>query len=309
MTCYEPVRAYRSALVNPETGKRGLSFGVSSRLTTGVGAVDMVTIPCGRCRGCRADRARDWGIRCAHELMTTEAGGVFVTLTYDKDHLPADASVVKRDVQLWMKRLREVMPQGVKLRFYGAAEYGEKFKRPHYHYLVYGYVFPDRRFYKVSPSGHRLYVSDLLDNSWGKGRAEFGAISFESARYCAGYIMDKELGVSRGRYERVDPATGETWKVSPEFSTMSLKPGIGAEWFKRFGNGVWPGDYVVIDGQKMKPPVYYEKFIDEEVLAAVKRKRKLDAEANKEENTPYRRAVREECFVSRLNMREKRLDD
>lgn len=305
MTCYEPVKAYRSKVVNPATGKRGLAFRLTDRVMEG----QLVTIPCGRCKGCRSDRARDWGIRCAHEAQVCEGGSVFVTLTYDQEHLPPDLSVSKREVQLWMKRLREVVPQGVKLRFYGASEYGEKRKRPHYHYLVYGYDFPDRTLYKTTEAGHRLWCSELLSGSWGKGLVTFGAVTFQSARYCAGYIMDKELGVSRGRYDRVRPDTGEVVKVEPEFSTMSLKPGIGHEWYRRYGGDVWPSDFVVIDGGKMKPPIYYEQFLDEASLELVKRERKRKAVLDRANNTPMRRAVREECFVRRLDYAEKRLDD
>lgn len=309
MTCYEPVKVFRSANVNPDTGKRPLEFG-TRRLATGVLPVDLLTIACGRCRGCRSDRAADWGIRCSHEVSSHKLGGVFVTLTYDSEHLPANASVVKRHVQLWQKRLREAVPRGVKLRFYGAAEYGERRKRPHYHYLIYGYDFPDRKLYTVTPLGHRLWSSPLLEDSWGMGHARFGAVSFESARYCAGYIMDKELGGDFGRYDRVNSETGETWKVEPEFSTMSLKPGLGYDWFKKFGGDVWPGDFVVIDGRKMKPPKYYETLIDEALLEEVKRKRKLQAADEKARwnNSPVRLVVREECFIHRLERREKRVE-
>lgn len=46
----------------------------------------------------------------------------FVTLTYDEEHLPPDGSLRKRDLQLYLKRLRRRLP----FRFFAAGEYGER---------------------------------------------------------------------------------------------------------------------------------------------------------------------------------------
>ena len=39
-----------------------------------------------------------------HHLGTDPQGGVFVTLTYDNDNIPADGSLKKREFSLWIKR-------------------------------------------------------------------------------------------------------------------------------------------------------------------------------------------------------------
>ena len=54
----------------------------------------------------------------------------FVTLTYDEDHLPLDRSVSRREVQLFMKRLRKAISP-LRVRFFACGEYGERFGRPH----------------------------------------------------------------------------------------------------------------------------------------------------------------------------------
>ena len=41
---------------------------------------------------------------------------------------------------------------------------------------------------------------------------------------------------------------------------MSLKPGIGAEWIKRYNKDVYPRDVVIARGHESKPPRYYDKF-------------------------------------------------
>ena len=58
-----------------------------------------------------------------------------------------------------MKRLRKKL-HPLKIRFFHCGEYGDKTRRPHYHALIFGYSFPDRKLFKKSKSGD-LYTSDL----------------------------------------------------------------------------------------------------------------------------------------------------
>ena len=50
-------------------------------------------------------------------------------------------------------------------------------------------------------------------------------------------------------------------RVCPEFNRMSLKPGIGAEWIKRYNKDVYSRDVVIARGHESKPPRYYDKFL------------------------------------------------
>lgn len=67
-----------------------------------------IQLPCGKCDGCRKDRARGWAARMMHEA-SMHGSNLFLTLTYDDDHLPHDMSVNLRDFQLFMKRLRKAL--------------------------------------------------------------------------------------------------------------------------------------------------------------------------------------------------------
>ena len=55
-----------------------------------------------------------------------------------------------------------------------------------------------------------------------------------------------------------DVLTGECSRVEPEYCTMSLRPGIGAGWFQKFGSDVFPRDEVVTRGFPSKPPRFYD---------------------------------------------------
>lgn len=49
---------------------------------------------------------------------------------------------------------------------------------------------------------------------------------------------------------------------------MSLKPGIGRAWLDKFKTDVYPHDYVIINGTKVKPPKYYDEIFAREDAAA-----------------------------------------
>ena len=94
MACLYPVVAYRSRIVNP-SGKRSLVFNRKA------GFEDLSQpVACGKCAGCKADRARVWAIRCYHEASQYDVSS-FLTLTYDDAHLPADGLLDKSHLQLF----------------------------------------------------------------------------------------------------------------------------------------------------------------------------------------------------------------
>lgn len=181
----------------------------------------------------------------------------FITLTYDENHLPYDFSLDYSHFQLFMKRLRK--SSSTPIRFYMCGEYGESNHRPHYHACIFGYSFPDRRLWKPSNSGFPLFRSAFLESIWKLGFCTIGDLSFETAAYTARYIMKKQSGVSS--YSATDINTGEIHSRIPEFTRMSLKPGIGHDWFFSFGQSdVVPRDGVVFNGSVSKPPRYYDKI-------------------------------------------------
>jgi hypothetical protein len=84
---------------------------------------------------CRINKKREWKGRNLLEASHSPVNGSFVTLTYNDDHLPKDGSLVKRDVQNYLKRFR--LKFGGGLRYFAVGEYGEINWRPHYHLLLF----------------------------------------------------------------------------------------------------------------------------------------------------------------------------
>jgi len=205
-----------------------------------------------------------WATRVMHEAQMHESS-VFATLTYDDEHVPYGGVLHYRHFQLFMRSLRLRFP---KCRFFMCGEYGDTTWRPHYHAALFGVSFGDRYPWRKSGAGFQLYRSPLLDSLWGRGSAEIGELSFESAAYIARYCMKKITGDRAvTHYERLVPDTGEVVSLPPEFMRCSLKPGIGARWFEAYRAEVFAHMGCVVDGQIKAVPRYYrDLFTDDELF-------------------------------------------
>ena len=205
-----------------------------------------------------------------------------------------------------MKRLRKhYTPKTI--RFFHSGEYGAKTNRPHYHALLFGHDFEDKRLHQERKHGS-LYTSVILSKIWGKGFCSIGEVNYKTAAYCARYSMKKVTGdIADEHYKRVNPETGEIYNVTPEYATMSRRPGIGDEWLDKFFSDVYPDDFVIIEGKKLKPPDFYDTRLERDnykMYEKMMRGRKAKNRKNPADKTPARLKVREkvqEARASRLN--------
>ena len=269
-----------------------------------------LTLPCGQCVGCRLERSRQWAVRCMHEASLHEANA-FITLTYSPENLPADGSLHYEHFQLFMKRLRKRV--GCPVRFYMCGEYGERNWRPHFHACIFGYSFPDKVLFKRGATPNlSLYTSGVLSSIWTDGFASVGQLSFDSAAYVARYVMKKVTGnAAQCHYAKLDLATGEIRTLVPEFNRMSLRPGIGADWFFKYHSEVYPRDGVVVNGVLAKPPRYYDKLLTEYRPATAEFVELLRYRASMEvsaDNTAERLRVREAVTHARLSFKQRSLE-
>lgn len=126
-------------------------------------------LPCGSCRHCRKQKALDWSKRLVHEMIDHDKC-MFLTLTYSPESIPDNASLRKDHLQSFFKRLRH---HG-KLKHYSVGEYGDKYQRPHYHSILYGYDMHDL---------------DLLKTTWGHGHIKGGLVEAKSINYVTQYVQ------------------------------------------------------------------------------------------------------------------------
>lgn len=297
----------------------------------------LCNVPCGRCVGCRLERSKQWAIRIMHEAQMHKANS-FITLTYENTDADTHAliaraptSLIKQDVQRFMKRLRknnekhyrvdsvgsEQPPSPLgdgRIKFYAIGEYGPATARPHYHAAIFGEDFHDDRYpWKKSKAGNQLWRSPRLEKIWTQGNCDIGELTLESAAYMARYIMAKINGdMAIEHYKRTDPTTGTDFWIQPEFNLMSRGgrngKGIGASWFEKFQTDVYPHDYVVHKDKKMKPPRYYDALmakIDQHLVDQIKLERERKGALQAGDNTPERLAVKETVALARLNLNQR----
>lgn len=225
--------------------------------------LDTFLIPCGRCIGCRLDYSRRWATRLMLELQT-HTSAFFVTLTYDDEHLPRGTkgipSLVPDDVQKFIKRLRRDQDyRGIdtKIRFFLAGEYGEQSHRPHYHLILFDWIPPefDLQFLKYSKNGDKYYTSLSLQKLWPYGYNLVAGVTWQSCAYVARYILKKQTGDNAHVYEDM--------AISPEFTRMSRKPGIGKEYYDLHAKKLLEDGYVQLEGGLKAPiPRYFDPFFE-----------------------------------------------
>jgi hypothetical protein len=290
MSCLGPLTAYYSKDVNP-SGKRSLVFKKEDSFS-GV----PVMVACQRCVNCRIQRAAAGAIRCVHESKSHPINS-FVTLTYSDANLPADGGLHHEDFQLFMKRTRDWWSRNCgnydpRFKMVMCGEYGETTARPHYHALLFGCDFSDRRFFSKTKAGGRLDTSQILTDLWGLGHCTVGDVEYESARYVCGYVLKKQTGPKAADYYM---------GRRPDYIVWGN--GIGADYFAKFGPANYSQDFVVIGGKRMRIPRYYDtkfELIDPVKFASVKRSRRAKAASKADDLSNRRSWTREKVANARL---------
>ena len=247
MRCTSPISGWRAV----EGG------GVVQNINKGY-ADKRVTVPCGQCIGCRLERSRVWAIRSVHEASLYDQN-IFTTQTYSDENLPLGRSLVRKHFQDFMKRLRKKVPR---VRVLYCGEYGDETDRPHYHAIIFNYRPDDAQLVAVR-NGKKFYTSAKFDKIWEHGHCNFSDATFSSCAYVSGYVTKKVTGEkAEEHYQWIDPETGEIHQRQPPFQGQSLKPGIGQPWIEKWWRDVYGKDEIVIDGRPMRPPRYYDLWLE-----------------------------------------------
>lgn len=192
------------------------------------GEHNQIIIPCGKCLACRINKANEWATRCILESREHKKN-CFITLSYNPENLPKNATLVVRDLQLFFKSLRkELAKDNIRIRYFACGEYGDKTLRPHYHIGLFGYYPKDAKFFKFNKCKQPLYISKQIAKIWGKGFIILGDLTTASAGYIARYTQKKiynkhdELIKQLGRHK--------------EFIVTSRRPGIAMNYIKKDKN-------------------------------------------------------------------------
>jgi len=312
MPCYKPLKAYY--------GPGGPKFKISESF----GTKHPIELPCGRCIGCRLEKAKEWALRCTHEAQMHHSN-LFVTLTYTTEKLPENNSLNNEHFQKFIRALRKGLKRQDKenpIRYYMCGEYGNiccdhggwidepvqdkpqctvcRTGRPHYHAILFNLELPDKYLWRTS-NGNRIYRSPTLEKYWTHGNSEIGCVSFQSAGYVARYCLKKQNGeYAKLAYGIIDTDTGEITDqlIKPPYTTMSLRPGIGNKWYEKYKNDLWPHDYAITpDGRQTPVPTYYRTLLEREnpKLAEQLRKARVEKARLNPDNSDERLATREFC--------------
>lgn len=268
MSCYHPVFAYDLTEDFEHDPDRVISFVTRPDFDKKMRQQGrLLQLPCRHCVGCRLDKSREWANRAIMEQLYHDESW-FLTLTYDDEHLPpaypvdpatgeilsVHATIVKRDLQMFMKRLR--FNSGQSFRYFAAGEYGSQTYRPHYHLLIFGLKLSDLSVISKNFAGQPYFVSDLIAKCWPNGIHILGPVTWQSASYVARYTMKK---ATHGFDKRYYDVAG----IQPEFQTMSLKPGIGYQYYVDNPH-IFDYDYFTVStpdgGRKCTPPEYFKKL-------------------------------------------------
>lgn len=224
--------------------------------------------PCGYCMACRLNKQREKKVRLVHECENWK-DKVFLTLTYAPAHLPTGNTLVKRDVQLFLKRLRRAI-EPLKIKYFCCGEYGseERSNRPHYHLIIYGLSVkhPVFKAIKNIPSENITEVD--LGSIWDKGFATISPVTPAHCGYVAKYCLKKLGG---------ELAEKEYAGRQPPFSLCSR--GIGLAWAEKHRDRLVRDMCVRLGRQTMAIPRYYvDKVFD--IVAKVKRSRFIKKSQN-----------------------------
>lgn len=204
------------------------------------GALYDGVIPCKKCVECQMQYSGDWALRCVQEMKYHKVS-CFITLTYDDVHNPVE--VKKRDLQLFVKRLRKYL-EPHKIRFFACGEYGGKTLRPHYHLIIFGWCPNDLIDLKYTEKGSKIYTSMILFKLW----QEYGFVSVglsydtSTIKYMCKYLQ-KSLDVS-------------VLGLAPAFTLMSRKPMLGL----REKDIDSFSDFEYEKGRKRRPEAYKRKI-------------------------------------------------
>lgn len=205
---------------------------------------NVLAVPCGKCLQCAKSNSNEWTLRLLAESKLYNHN-CFITLTYNDNNLPDDG-LVRRDIQLFIKRLRKFVSP-CKIRYFYSGEYGSRFGRPHFHIIVFNWCPDDLKYWHRTKKGSIEFISPQVQKLWKFGFSTIGMLNYNDIKYCAKYLQ---------KFAFINSNNTNPYKVAP-FVGMSLKPGIG---YNLLDEADFENDKIYVDGHFSKIPRYILKL-------------------------------------------------
>lgn len=206
-----------------------------------------IIVPCNKCIECKLKATNEWSYRLMLEKNYHDTS-CFITLTYNEDNIPAGNTLSKTDYRNFIKAFREYIRRSANknIRYFGCGEYGSKYDRPHYHFIIFGWKPEDLFYFFTDENGFKIYKSPKVAKIWKKGFVTVGVdLTIDTVKYVAKYMQK--------------PSNND--KAIKPFITMSNRPGIGYQAIKyeMFIDGK-----VYVEGKFIKLPRYFRKVLQRE---------------------------------------------
>lgn len=227
-------------------------------------------VPCGKCYHCKLNRVNGWVLRLQEEQKVSDSS-YFVTLTYENEKNDPESNcarhtksgrhtLVKRDLQLYFKRLRKLSAKHGRntIKYYAVGEYGSKSRRPHYHAIIFGAEKMDIR------------------AKWLHGFVHVGTVTSNSIAYCLKYIAKGRTVPENNDDDRQKEFSVMSQQLGTAYLTDAMLAYHRAQPIER-GNSIRPGGYkfplpryfkerIFTSDQKAQIAKYYEDLYLEDFI-------------------------------------------
>ena len=278
--------------------------------------IPFIQVPCGKCLECRLQQTRQWSDRCVLESKNSPYN-YFVTLTYDDEHLPPNASLDPKHLTQFVNLLRKHFKRKLgfdgKIRFLACGEYGSASLRPHIHILLFNCPIPDLSydFYleedgklvkhiRPPSKNNDLYYSQTIYDLWQrKGLISVGNFNYDTAAYVAQYVTKKCVGMDKKHWHELN--------LYPEFLRMSN--GIGKQYFEDHPDVHDTGKLVIDssgEAHLSSVPRYFDKLFEKkygkDVFDVISIKRSKKRIINVATNLNKRADYDDQCKIREHNI-------
>lgn len=219
--------------------------------------VKYINVPCGKCYKCQETKSLEYAFRLYQEVNHSQ-GAFFVTLTYEDSNLSfamneesgeLQPCLVKKDLQDFFKRLRIYFQRNIskdmRIKYFGCGEYGFKFHRPHYHFIL-------------CSSNNLLDIEQALnacEKTWTSGFVEIKPANQFTIHYVTGYVTEKLVESQDIRFKESDFIP-----IVPEFRVVSNNLGLCyVDEFRQYHKADRTRFFVNYNGHKITMPRYYRE--------------------------------------------------